>query len=191
MNRKNIIILIIILILVLGLGFILSNKENKDRVTPPEEEIDTEIDTSDWVTYKSDQYGFEFKHPSLMRVVLEPYSNNEQSQLYIENMYLAVIEKEEVSPLSYLEKLFVDKNYIKISHSSDRVIVRYLIDDKLVIDLPIIDGSRNIFSVQKDFEMALIEKSDYYLWITSAIGIHGHEDGQFSKEDLAIIETFK
>ncbi|MGB0757202.1 MAG: PsbP-related protein [Patescibacteria group bacterium] len=146
MNKKNIIVIISILgILLIGgsVWYVQKNNQpdNEDHTTQAPQEgelIASDIDTSDWQTYRNEEYGFEFMYPEGWGVVLEGESFvnlfvsndpldegsfkvkvfNNPEKLSVPDFYKA-IAKQKLHPgndllLYNLEELAADKETISI-----------------------------------------------------------------------------
>ena len=80
--KKQYLVIAAVLIIALGAGVFVWQKQGKQVQEQPKQEdtaktdISTDIDTSDWKTYRNEEYGFEVRYPGTIGVKLVFDSKN-------------------------------------------------------------------------------------------------------------------
>ena len=199
MKTKNIVLILTILLVVviLGVFFGLEKREvraptvkNNEKIkettktaTSTKETENSEIDTSNWKTYRNEEFGFEVRYPEEWGVISNQKSNNElRVYLGYEDKYGSHGYEGEMYIFVYTDKSnnFLENQIKNIGkqYGDQRVEVRdRIIIDKLPATKVIITSNKN-----KDFyvDMIYLKKSRYIYVINN-----------FYKTNTKISEIYK
>lgn len=85
MPKKNILVIVIIIVIaIVFAGFLLSNQKKTEQ-----------IDTSNWKTYRNEQYGFEFRYPPEGLIKLLSENPNSDLKTFQEKVVVNIPSKED------------------------------------------------------------------------------------------------
>lgn len=150
----------------------------------------SEVDTSDWLTYRNERHKFTFKYPQFDKVIQEfgDESNGieQANDFYVGGLYIAVIDNNTQQTLQkFIEEHVGVGNFDYLDSGSNRKEIRIISDQPTKFTIK----NANVLNttLYKDTEMFFVNGGNSILWLTSRIGLSG--DGVLSAEEKLIAET--